>query len=117
MQSFIETLCTARKSKSLTLRALAEKLGVSYQYYHELETGKRLVPLKGGIIEKIAEILDLDIKQLYRLREVYSATKRATSKLRGSLQKEPKLAEQFSELVNTKSDDEINNILKGLFDE
>lgn len=47
-----------RKNKQITQQAIADKIGVSRQYYNELENGKRLPSVK--IAKKIGVILDVD---------------------------------------------------------
>lgn len=47
-----------RKNKQITQQTIADKIGVSRQYYNELENGKRLPSVK--IAKKIGVILDVD---------------------------------------------------------
>lgn len=53
---------TARETKGLTQKAVAEMLGVSMVYYGDIERGTR-VPL-GGILDKISAALGIPITDL-----------------------------------------------------
>jgi transcriptional regulator with XRE-family HTH domain len=68
---FGETIRNLRKAKDLTLRALGEKVGVSFAYISKVENGK----LDFGdypsedLIRRLAEVLDADDEELLLLAE------------------------------------------------
>lgn len=52
-----------RKEKGVTQKELAEKIGISYNYLSNLENNK--FEIKLGLLLKISNVLNLDIKELY----------------------------------------------------
>jgi len=56
-----------RKAKGLSGTAVAEKLGISAQYYYDIETGKR--NLSGEIAAKLAVIFDVTSDYLLGLTD------------------------------------------------
>ncbi|HEX13235.1 MAG: MerR family transcriptional regulator [Desulfurella sp.] len=57
-----EKIKTQRKKKGFTLKVLAEKVGCSSAYISQIEAGKALPSISA--LKKIAEILEIDIKDL-----------------------------------------------------
>lgn len=53
----------ARIKKNMTIKELAQKLGVSYQYISEIERGKRK-SFSINLLIKISKELDLDTNEL-----------------------------------------------------
>lgn len=56
-------ISTLRTKQDLTLEKLAYENDISKGYLSELEAGKKLPSLK--MLEKIAEALEVDIKELF----------------------------------------------------
>ena len=68
-QIFGAFLKEKRNERVITLRAMAEMIGIKYGYYSDLESGRR-TPIKLGFLEKIVAALQLseeDSKKLYTL--------------------------------------------------
>jgi transcriptional regulator with XRE-family HTH domain len=68
---FGETIRELRKAKGLTVRALGERVGVSYAYISKVETGRLDFgdfPSE-GLIRKLAAALDADEEELLLLAE------------------------------------------------
>lgn len=57
--NFGEFLCEKRQAKSLTLRALASMLDISFSYLSDVEKG-RAKAFKPEILKKISEVLELN---------------------------------------------------------
>ena len=58
-----------RNGRGVTLRAMAESLGIGYGYYSDIESGRR-TPIELALLEKIVEAMrlsDEDSKTLYDL--------------------------------------------------
>ncbi len=64
MMKFGEKLRTLRQRRSLTLRQLADKLGVSNGYISRMETGHKIPNI--AMLLKIADFFEADINQLVR---------------------------------------------------
>lgn len=62
MNSYISRIIEARKNKGLKQKEMAVKLGITQVSYSQIETGK--TELTFSRLEKIANILDLDLKSL-----------------------------------------------------
>lgn len=59
-----------RKSKKISLRKLSDMTGISRAYLYDLESNRRFNPTL-FILQKIAEVLEVDIKDLfYSLNEL-----------------------------------------------
>lgn len=59
-----------RKSKKISLRKLSDMSGISRAYLYDLESNRRFNPTL-FILQKIAEVLEVDIKDLfYSLNEL-----------------------------------------------
>lgn len=59
-----------RKSKKISLRKLSDMTGISRAYLYDLESNRRFNPTM-FILQKIAEVLEVDIKDLfYSLNEL-----------------------------------------------
>lgn len=59
-----------RKSKKISLRKLSDMSGISRAYLYDLESNRRFNPTM-FILQKIAEVLEVDIKDLfYSLNEL-----------------------------------------------
>lgn len=59
METFGEFICRKRISHDITLRAMADRMGVSAVYISDVEKGRRNAPDMEKL-EKIASILELD---------------------------------------------------------
>lgn len=57
---FGEVLAKYRREKKLTVRKLAEMIGLSPSQISEIETGRRLPPKKEEILRKMAFVLGID---------------------------------------------------------
>lgn len=62
MEQIQKELRTARKNKGFTLAEVAEKVGSSLGYIHEIETGKAHPSLE--MLEKLSRVLDLRLELL-----------------------------------------------------
>lgn len=61
MSKFLSALLKeARLSADMTLRSLAEKVGVMPSYLSELESGLRPAPKDEGLLHKLASILNIE---------------------------------------------------------
>ena len=59
-----------RKSKKISLRKLSDMTGISRAYLYDLESNRRFNPTL-FILQKIAEVLEVNIKELfYSLNEL-----------------------------------------------
>lgn len=58
MKLLSETLVEKRKEIELTQQEMAKKIGVSRQYYNDIENGKRQPSV--GTAKKIGELLEID---------------------------------------------------------
>lgn len=57
-----------RKSvEKITQQEIADEIGISVRYYHDLETGKKMPTL--AVIEAIASVYQMKLSQLCRLIE------------------------------------------------
>lgn len=65
MSSFGTRIRELRLEKGLTQRELAGKVGVSFPHISKIEVGAE--PAGGELISKLAEALDADADELYRL--------------------------------------------------
>jgi len=66
MSAFGEAIRNARKSQKVSLRALAQRLGVNFTYLSKIESGELAAPAEVKIFA-IADELDLDADELFRL--------------------------------------------------
>jgi len=55
-----------RQDKGLTLEAMADEVGLAYSYLGEIERGRKNPTL--DVVERIAEILEIDPIELLRVR-------------------------------------------------
>jgi transcriptional regulator with XRE-family HTH domain len=68
-QAFGAFLKKKRNERTITLRALAEMIGIGYGYYSDLESGRR-TPIEKEFLDRIIAALQLsekDSQQLYDL--------------------------------------------------
>ena len=59
-----------RNERVITLRVMAEAIGVGYGYYSDFESGRRAIPAELEFLDKIITVLQLsdeDAKKLYDL--------------------------------------------------
>lgn len=67
---FVFNIRNIRKSKKISLRKLSDMTGISRAYLYDLESNRRFNPTL-FILQKIAEVLEVDIKELfYSLNEL-----------------------------------------------
>lgn len=66
MSAFGDTIRNARKGQKISLRALAEKLGINFTYLSKIESGELAAPAEDKIIA-IANQLGLDADELFML--------------------------------------------------
>ena len=67
---FVFNIRNIRKSKKISLRKLSDMTGISRAYLYDLESNRRFNPTL-FILQKIAEVLEVDIKELfYSLNEI-----------------------------------------------
>ena len=64
MSNLGKTIKTARKTKKITQRELAEKTNVNYTYISKLENDKTGVPPSEEMIDKLSKVLELNNKEL-----------------------------------------------------
>ena len=72
--NFGEKLKSIRVEKDISLRKLAEKLGVSAPYLSDVERGQRK-PLSGEYIDRVAEVLNLTPEERQSLFVFFSAVR------------------------------------------
>ena len=70
--NFGEKLKSIRVEKDISLRKLAEKLGVSAPYLSDVERGK---PLSGEYIDRVAEVLNLTPEERQSLFDAAAAVR------------------------------------------
>lgn len=58
-----------RKEKGLTQENMAQKIGISRQYYAFIESGFRLPDLSFSIAVKISEIFNISLEQIKEYEE------------------------------------------------
>jgi len=67
---FVFNIRNIRKSKKMSLRKLSDMSGISRAYLYDLESNRRFNPTL-FILQKIAEVLEVDVKDLfYSLNEL-----------------------------------------------
>lgn len=66
MNSFGDTIRSARKNQKISLRALAQTLGVNFTYLSKIENGELAAPAEDKVIA-LAGALNLDADELFRL--------------------------------------------------
>lgn len=67
---FVFNIRNLRKNKKISLRKLSDMTGISRAYLYDLESNRRFNPTL-FILQKIAEVLEVDIKDLfYSLNEL-----------------------------------------------
>ena len=59
-----EYLKRIREEKGLTQQYIAEKLGISQNYYCDIENGVRQKELKVNILTKLSQVMDVPIETL-----------------------------------------------------
>lgn len=59
-------LCKGRTDRGITLRQMAQDLGISAMYISEIETGKK-IPLRGNVLPKIAAYLGIDPEKAVKM--------------------------------------------------
>lgn len=55
-----------RNNKALTIREVANKVGISYQQYHKYETGKNRISI--GRFMQISKALDIELSGIFELK-------------------------------------------------
>ena len=63
MEALLSNIRTTRKSKNYSQTYMAYELGIDYSTYGKIERG--LIMLTVGRLEQIAEILDVDVSDIY----------------------------------------------------
>lgn len=66
-QTFGQALREARRSKDVSQRELAKKVGVDFSYISKIENG-RLPPPAADTIVKICEVLEVPVEELLALK-------------------------------------------------
>lgn len=67
---FVFNIRNLRKNKKISLRKLSDMTGISRAYLYDLESNRRFNPTL-FILQKIAEVLEVDVKDLfYSLNEL-----------------------------------------------
>lgn len=61
---FVFNIRNIRKSKKISLRKLSDMTGISRAYLYDLESNRRFNPTL-FILQKIAEVLEVNIKDLF----------------------------------------------------
>lgn len=59
-----EYLIKLRKGKSLTQQQMADKIGITKQYYSLIEKGKRQKKMDIVLVSAIASVFDMPIEQI-----------------------------------------------------
>lgn len=59
-----EYLIKLRKGKSLTQQQMADKIGITKQYYNLIEKGKRQKKMDIVLVSAIASVFDMPIEQI-----------------------------------------------------
>lgn len=59
-----EYLIKLRKDKSLTQQEVADKIGITKQYYSAIERGKRQKKMDIVLVSAIASVFDMPIEQI-----------------------------------------------------
>lgn len=59
-----EYLIKLRKDKSLTQQEVADKIGITKQYYSAVERGKRQKKMDIVLVSAIASVFDMPIEQI-----------------------------------------------------
>lgn len=93
-----------RKKNNLTQTELAEKIGISQKHLSDIETGTKFP--SAGIIEKLAQELNVQISILFGGSDVYDISNKVTALVMNNLQ--PKLHLIFNDV------EEIKKMLKNL---
>jgi transcriptional regulator with XRE-family HTH domain len=57
-----------RKAKGLTQESFAEKAGLKYKYYQQVEAGRR-VDIRFSTLQKLAKACDLELWELLKVDE------------------------------------------------
>jgi transcriptional regulator with XRE-family HTH domain len=68
-------LCKARTDRGITIRQMAQKLGISAMYISEIETSKK-IPLRGEKLPQIAVYLGLNPAEMINLAFQEKATEK-----------------------------------------
>ena len=71
----VQTLRQARSARMLTIRALAEKAGVSPHTVHQVETGQR--PPRFATIRALSDALGVEPEQVAEFRAVLAGEREA----------------------------------------
>lgn len=93
-----------RKKNNLTQTELAEKIGISQKHLSDIETGTKFP--SAGIIEKLAQELNVQISILFGGSDAYDISNKVTALVMNNLQ--PKLHLIFNDV------EEIKKMLKNL---
>lgn len=93
-----------RKKNNLTQTELAEKIGISQKHLSDIETGTKFP--SAGIIEKIAQELNVQVSILFGGSDAYDISNKVTALVMNNLQ--PKLHLIFNDV------EEIKKMLKNL---
>ena len=65
-----------RNARVITLRAMAEKIGVGYGYYSDLESGRRC-PIELEFLDKIRTALQLSVEDSQKLYDLAGKAREA----------------------------------------
>lgn len=69
-----EYLKKLRKEKQLTQQNVADVLGISQNYYHNIEYGERQKDLDLSIVMKLSELFDVTVEWIAEQEKEYKAT-------------------------------------------
>lgn len=103
MSSFGSTIRSSRKSQKISLRALAQKVGINFTYLSKIESGELAPPAEDKILS-LARELSLDADELFRLAN------RVPSELTGAVLRPqmPRILRATKELSN----EQVNEMLE-----
>ena len=57
-------LRNAREAKGFSQQSVAEKIGITRQYYQQIETGERQQKMDITLVTKLSQIFDMPINQI-----------------------------------------------------
>lgn len=93
-----QRIATKRIGRNWTQRDLAEKVGVAYQQIQKYESGKNQISVSR--LWKIAEVLDVEVGELFPSREV-AAVETTARKDAVAIRHETKLMSVFSRIPSS----------------
>ncbi len=105
LKTFGHIIKEARKIKRITQRDLANKIGVDFTYISKIETGA-LEPPSETVINKIAQILDIDANELFL------AAKKVPSEFKNTIIKEETTANLLFRKYQYLTEDQKERIKK-----